>query len=126
MKSRHFVERSAAGCFLALACCSVMLAQDALTATRKGLELMGQARYGEAEEFLHRALEIAGPADSTAVYNLANLYHRQGRFQEAERLHPAWLWSRLSAIMVPRPGGRSVLERFGRTVPIRRKIFPGD
>jgi tetratricopeptide (TPR) repeat protein len=87
MKSRHFVERSAAGCFLALACCSVMLAQEALTPTRKGLELMGQARYGEAEEFLHRPLEIAGPADSTAVYNLANLYHRQGRFLEAERLH---------------------------------------
>ena len=87
MKFRHFVERSAVGCVLTLACCGVVLAQDALTPTRKGLDLVDQGRYEEAEEFLRKALEIATPADATAVYNLANLYHRQGRLQDAERLH---------------------------------------
>lgn len=86
MKSKHFLGRSAVQGFLALAC-GIVLAQDALTPTRKGLELMDQSRFGEAEGFLRRALEIAGPADSTAAYNLASLYHRQGRFLEAERLH---------------------------------------
>jgi tetratricopeptide (TPR) repeat protein len=46
-----------------------------------------RGRYREAEEFLLRAFEIAGPANATAVYNLAFLYQQQGRFQEAERLH---------------------------------------
>ena len=100
MKSRHFVERSAAGCFLALACCSVMLAQDALTATRKGLELMGQARYGEAEEFLHvlsrsRGRPIRPPFTIWRTFITGRVAFRKPSG------YTAWLWSRLSAIMVP-------------------------
>ena len=64
-----------------------LLSQDAVMLTQHGLELTNQGRYREAEELLGQALEIAGSANATAVYNLASLYQRQGRFREAERLH---------------------------------------
>jgi tetratricopeptide (TPR) repeat protein len=64
-----------------------LAAQDAVSATQRGLEMMNQGRYQEAEAHLLRAFEIAGRENATAVYNLASLRQRQGRFQEAERLH---------------------------------------
>jgi tetratricopeptide (TPR) repeat protein len=87
MACNNSIASIVAGCFLALAFSESLLSQDAEVPTRQGFELMNQGRYREAEEFLLRAFEIAGPANATAVYNLASLYQRRGRFQEAERLH---------------------------------------
>src|SRR5215471_510876 len=64
-----------------------VLAQDAVSLTQQGLELMRQGRYREAEAPLAEALKLVGPENPTALYNLASDYHRQGRYQEAERLH---------------------------------------
>jgi tetratricopeptide (TPR) repeat protein len=55
--------------------------------TRRGLELINQGRYDEAEAPLVRVYELTGGSNATATYNLASLYHRQGRLQEALRLH---------------------------------------
>lgn len=73
--------------FLVLTSPSRMFSQDAVTLTQQGLELMTQGRYREAEMPLLRALELAGLANPTALYNVASVYHRQGRLREAERLH---------------------------------------
>ncbi|MCW5981352.1 MAG: tetratricopeptide repeat protein [Bryobacteraceae bacterium] len=86
MKSKKFALRVAIGCYLALTFSDGLLSQDAVKPTRLGLDLMDQGRCQEAEAFLRQALEIAGLANATAVYNLASLYHRQGRLPEAERL----------------------------------------
>ena len=87
MKSKNFATRVVAGWLFMLSIPGGLPAQEAAQQTRRGLELMSQGRYQEAEEFLRHALEIAGPADPNATYNLASLYHRMGRFPEAERLH---------------------------------------
>src|SRR5258706_11608036 len=75
------------GSILVFTCPGRLHSQDAVTLAQQGLELMNQGRYREAEAPLLRALELAGPENPTAVYNLAALYHRQGRLSEAERLH---------------------------------------
>ena len=74
MGCNNFVTGMVAGCFFALAFSDSLLSQDAGVPTRQGFELMNQGRYREAEEFLLPAFEIAGPANATAVYNLASLY----------------------------------------------------
>jgi len=61
--------------------------QDAVALTKQGLEFINRGRFREAESPLLQTLKLAGPDNPTAVYNLASLYHRQGRFSEAERLH---------------------------------------
>ena len=66
-------------------------AQDAGALSRQGLVLMDHARYAEAETVLKQALAKAGPNNATALYNLASVYHREGKFQEARRLHLAAL-----------------------------------
>jgi tetratricopeptide (TPR) repeat protein len=65
--------------------------QDAGALSAQGLTLMGQGRYAEAEIVLTQALAKAGPIDATALYNLAAVYHREGKLQEARRLHLAAL-----------------------------------
>ena len=87
MGSKNFAASRVVWCFLVLMLSNALLSQDAVTLTRQGLEMTNQGRYREAEEFLRHAVEIAGPTNATAVYNLASLYQRQGRFKEAERLH---------------------------------------
>ena len=67
------------GSILVFTCPAWLQSQDAVALARQGLELMNQGRYREAEVPLLRALELAGPENPTAVYNLAALYHRQGR-----------------------------------------------
>src|SRR6185369_2169331 len=77
----------AAGSILVVLCASRLHSQDVVALTQQGLELMNQGRYREAELPLLGALKLAGPESSTANYNLASLYHRQGRLSEAEKLH---------------------------------------
>src|SRR5258708_4179230 len=61
--------------------------EDAVAFTKQGLELMNQGRFLEAESPLLQALKLAGPENSTAIYNLASVYHRQGRLSAAHSLH---------------------------------------
>jgi tetratricopeptide (TPR) repeat protein len=77
------MTRIVLGLLLILAFPGRLPSQNAVDLTRQGLELMNQGLYREAEGPLLRALDLAGPANPTALYNLATLYHRQ----EAERLH---------------------------------------
>jgi tetratricopeptide (TPR) repeat protein len=87
MKSIDLVASTAAVCLLALTSVSALLSQDAVAPAQQGLQLVNQGHYREAEQHLLLALGIAGPANATAIYNLASLYQRQGRLPEAERLH---------------------------------------
>src|SRR5258706_7867356 len=64
-----------------------VFSQDAVSLSEQGLELMRQGRYRDAETALAQALKLAGPENPEALYNLASIYHREGRYQEAERLH---------------------------------------
>ena len=64
-----------------------IFSQDVVALTEQGLELMRQGRYRDAETALVEALKLAGPGNPTALYNVASVYHRQGRLQEAERFH---------------------------------------
>jgi len=67
--------------------CQLLVAQDASALTQNGLASMQGGRFAEAEPLLIRALAIAKFDRSTALYNLASLYHRQGRYLDAIRLH---------------------------------------
>ena len=75
------------GSVLVVLCSGRLHSQDIVALTQQGLELMNQGLFREAESPLLQALKLAGPDSPTAVYNVASLYHRQGRFSEAMRLH---------------------------------------
>ena len=87
MDSRNTPASLAWACLLAIMLAGRLFSQDPVTLSQKGLELMNQGRFREAEDFLRNAIEIAGSANTTALYNLATLYQRQGRLPEAERMH---------------------------------------
>ncbi len=75
------------GSLLVFLCAGRLHSQDIVALTQPGLELMNQGLFREAESPLLQALKLAGPDSPAAVYNVASLYHRQGRFSEAMRLH---------------------------------------
>lgn len=104
MDCKILARKMARLCLFAWMSSGVLLSQDALTPTQHGLHLVNQGRYREAEAYFLQALEIAGPANATAVYNLASLYQRQGRLKAAERLH------RLSLEQIERVHGSHSLE----------------
>ena len=76
-----------ASVLLALSLCPASYSQDAATLTERGLALINGGQFSEAEKSLVQALALAGSENSTALYNLASVYHRQGRYPEALRFH---------------------------------------
>ncbi len=79
--------RIVVGSILVVLCSGPLHSQDAVALTQQGLDFMNRGQFRESESPLLQVLKLAGPDNPTAVYNVASLYHRQGRFSEAEKLH---------------------------------------
>src|SRR5688572_12079682 len=65
--------------------CLAVAAQAQTNSILKGNQLYKAGQFEQAEIQYRKALE-AEPGDTTAMHNLANALHRQGKFEEAIRV----------------------------------------
>ena len=115
------VRRLCILCFLVALWPGLALAQSAalMEASKQYKALYEKGRYGEAERFARKALELSQrefgpdhPTTATFLNNLAALHQVQGRYAEAEPLHKRALAIVEKALGPEHPNVATSLENY--------------